>query len=429
MIESAEAGPGYPHGHLGHLTTEQELALTGFKLLCEEKGYYEPLSPSSSASHDDATLLRFLRARRFDIASAVEQFIVDVDWRKLNSVCEIYETIDLQHYEEARRIYPQWTGRCDRRGIPVYLFEVKHLTSQTMADYENSSKKTFTTAQTDNKTSSKLLRLFALYENLTRFTMPLCTTTTDRPYPDTPITQSSNIVDISGLGLRQFWNLREHMLNASTLATAHYPETLDRIFIIGAPSFFPTVWSWIKKWFDVNTTSKIFIISAAETQKTLEAFIEPQNLPKKYGGELEFQYGDLPKLHANMEENISWEGDYSSFPGGPMYWIENDETLVAYAAGSSSGAVRNGKICTIQKTIKTQSEKTTHLGHSLGTARPKAFTGAKEIAPLSSEKALLATSNGETCDSKLIAIKPEIETLDLIVPDVSKNNITSGGIK
>lgn len=101
-----------------------------------------------------------------------------------------------------------------------------------MAAYEKSAKEgTKTKAQTDGQTSAKLLRLFALYENLTRFVMPLCTALTDREYPRTPITQSNNIVDISGVGLKQFWNLRTHMQDASTLATAHYPETLDRIFV------------------------------------------------------------------------------------------------------------------------------------------------------------------------------------------------------
>lgn len=100
-----------------------------------------------------------------------------------------------------------------------------------MAAYEKASKETHTKAKTDGKTPGKLLRLFALYENLTRFVMPLCTALTDREYPRTPITQSNNIVDISGVGLKQFWNLRGHMQDASTLATAHYPETLDRIFV------------------------------------------------------------------------------------------------------------------------------------------------------------------------------------------------------
>lgn len=100
-----------------------------------------------------------------------------------------------------------------------------------MAAYEKSAVATTTKAKTDGKTSPKLLRLFALYENLTRFVMPLCTAVGDREWAKTPITQSNNIVDISGVGLKQFWNLRTHMQDASTLATAHYPETLDRIFV------------------------------------------------------------------------------------------------------------------------------------------------------------------------------------------------------
>lgn len=100
-----------------------------------------------------------------------------------------------------------------------------------MAAYEKSTAYTNSKAKSDGKTPAKLLRLFALYENLVRFVLPLCTALTDREYPNTPITQSNNIVDISGVGLKQFWNLRTHMQDASTLATAHYPETLDRIFV------------------------------------------------------------------------------------------------------------------------------------------------------------------------------------------------------
>ena len=76
-----------------------------------------------------------------------------------------------------------------------------------------------------------MLRLFALYENLTRFVMPLCTAAPGRPHDETPVDQSNNIVDISRVGLKQFWNLKSHMQDASQLATAHYPETLDRIFV------------------------------------------------------------------------------------------------------------------------------------------------------------------------------------------------------
>ena len=90
---------------------------------------------------------------------------------------------------------------------------------------------------TSPKVSTKNLRLFALYESLTRFVMPLCSAI-DRKHPETPISQSNNIVDISGVGLKQFWNLKNHMQDASVLATAHYPETLDRIFVRPTSSLF-----------------------------------------------------------------------------------------------------------------------------------------------------------------------------------------------
>ena len=121
-------------------------------------------------------------------------------------------------------------------------------------DNNNSSSKSKpSTNSSTTQTPRKMLRLFALYENLCRFVLPLCSLVPDRSHSETPISQSSNVVDLSGVGLTKFWALRNHMSDASQLATAHYPETLDRIFVVGAPSFFPTVWEYAKRWFDPIT--------------------------------------------------------------------------------------------------------------------------------------------------------------------------------
>ena len=61
--------------------------------------------------------------------------------------------------------------------------------------------------------------------------MPLCSSVPGRHNPETPVDQSNNIVDLSSVGLKQLWNLRVHLQEASTLATAHYPEILDRVFV------------------------------------------------------------------------------------------------------------------------------------------------------------------------------------------------------
>ncbi|KAI9930042.1 hypothetical protein MW887_011852 [Aspergillus wentii] len=171
-----------------------------------------------------------------------------------------------------------------------------------MATY-NSTMSASSETHKSSTVPERLLRLFALYENLLNFVMPLCSSLA-RPNPETPIVSSNNIVDVNGVGLKQFWNLKSHMQDASVLATAHYPETLDRIFIIGAPSFFPTVWGWIKRWFDPNTTSKIFILSAAEVKPTLSAFMDISSIPKQYGGDLDWQWGDMPNLDEPARELV-----------------------------------------------------------------------------------------------------------------------------
>ncbi|KAF2714115.1 CRAL/TRIO domain-containing protein [Pleomassaria siparia CBS 279.74] len=338
----------YPSAHFGHLSDNQQAQLDAFKLLCQKEGYYTPAG-ATEASYDDETLLRFLRARRFNHAEAFKQFKDTEDWRKEHDVNGLFSKIDIEEFEQTRRLYPQWLGRRDKRGIPVYLFCVAPLNTKNISAYEkNLAKATLTSP----KVSTKNLRLFALYESLTRFVMPLCSAI-DRKHPETPISQSNNIVDITGVGLKQFWNLKNHMQDASVLATAHYPETLDRIFIVGAPAFFPTVWGWVKRWFDPITVSKIFILSSANILPTLSQYIDPENIPKQYGGKLDFEWGMMPVLEPEIQSAIKWESPNvqaggNTFPIGPIMWErEQDGSMKAVAIGSENGKPRRRVIFSI----------------------------------------------------------------------------------
>lgn len=236
------------------------------------------------------------------------------------------------------------------RGIPVYLFEIRHLESKVVNAYQKAADTTYTKAHWDGKTPKGLLRLFALYENLTRFSQPLSSQLQDRENRDVPITLSTNIVDVSGVSLKMFWNLKGHMQAASLLATAHYPETLDRIFVIGAPAFFSTVWGWIKRWFDPVTVSKIFILGQHEVYPVLSKFIDPKNIPKKYGGELDFAWGNLPNIDRVTNDKIKWTDGFQTFPTGPLLWKDmGDGYLYCYAMGSENKMERSQRVCTIKK--------------------------------------------------------------------------------
>ncbi|KAF7536407.1 hypothetical protein G7054_g4546 [Neopestalotiopsis clavispora] len=321
----------------------ESTAFARFKELCVAQGLIQDgSSPGSddvrSGIDDDGTLMRFLRARSYDVEKAFQQYQETRKWRDANKLLELYETIDVSNYEETRKLYTHWTGRRDRNGVPLYLFEIGQLQPRVMADYEASCSKS--TNPTTSTESQAMLRLFCTYEHLTRFVFPLCSTVKSQPDPNTSITQTTCIVDVTGVGLMQFWRLKNHMQAASALATAHYPETLGKTYVLGAPSFFPTVWSWINKWFDQNTVSKIIIVPQGQELSTLSEIADPSNIPQKYGGQHKFDFGMLPDLDPEILGALKWLKDengaeFKELPMGPMRWIEQqDGTRTAVAVGT-----------------------------------------------------------------------------------------------
>ena len=96
----------YPNAHYNHLTDEQTIKLAEFKKLAEAAGYFYPAGSADRprASHDDETLLRYLRARKFVPAEALKQFKETEDWRRENEIENLYNTIDIGEYDETRRL-------------------------------------------------------------------------------------------------------------------------------------------------------------------------------------------------------------------------------------------------------------------------------------------------------------------------------------
>jgi len=80
---------------------------------------------------------------------------------------------------------------------------------------------------------------------MTRFTFPLCSHLPHATSP-TPISSTTSIIDLGEVSLSSLWQLRHHLQEASSLSTANYPETLHHVAIVNSPSFFPTIWRWIK---------------------------------------------------------------------------------------------------------------------------------------------------------------------------------------
>ena len=235
-------------------------------------------------------------------------------------------------------------------------------------------------------------------------------------------------MDISGVGLKKFWELNSHLAEASKLATEHYPESLGRILvgpfshppihpsllspfprrlprphnhlvksqliplaqIIGAPSFFPTVWSWIKGYFDQNTVNKVHILSSSEVFHVLSQHIDPENIPKKYGGSLDFTFGDLPNLDPELTSRMTWYASQQPSPNnsngmdgsndtneqgssdetavlpiGPIRWEKGENgKMDLIAVGTEEGKARRLKVATLDADFDEFLHPTTKVGQS-----------------------------------------------------------------
>lgn len=154
---------------------------------------------------------------------------------------------------------------------------------------------------------------------MTLFTFPLCSSLPHPSSPSftpTPISSTNSIIDLSAVSFSSLWKLRNHLQEASRLATANYPETLGMVVVVNSPSFFPTVWGWIKGWFDEGTRNKIYVLGR-DPGPTLRTLIDVQNLPKAYGGELEWTFEDEPSLDEDARKAVGGE-----MPRGPAIFVD-----------------------------------------------------------------------------------------------------------
>ncbi|KAL8866274.1 MAG: hypothetical protein Q9198_008961, partial [Flavoplaca austrocitrina] len=79
----------------------------------------------------------------------------------------------------------------------------------------------------EHAVSPEVLRSFVVYDSLTRFVMPFCSGAAGGP---DVVHKTLQLVDITGIGIRQVWNMRAYVQDLAGLLSGSYPEILDRVF-------------------------------------------------------------------------------------------------------------------------------------------------------------------------------------------------------
>ncbi|KAL3828903.1 hypothetical protein ACJIZ3_017705 [Penstemon smallii] len=238
---------------------EEEKAVNAFRRVLIEKD----LLP---ARHDDYhIMLRFLKARKFDLDKTVNMWAEMLNWRKENGVNSIIQDFIYNEFEEVQRYYPHGYHGVDKEGRPVYI--------ERLGKVEPSKLMSVTTVD-------RFLKYHIQgFEKAFTERFPACSIAAKR-HIDSTIT----ILDVHGLNCLSFGKVaRDLVMRMQRIDGNNYPETLHHMFIVNAGSGFKYLWNWVKGFLDPRTTAKIHVLGTSYQDKLLE-FIDASQLPDFLGG-------------------------------------------------------------------------------------------------------------------------------------------------
>ncbi|KAM9305205.1 SEC14-like protein 5 [Gastrophryne carolinensis] len=248
----------YIERYLGHLTPLQESALIHLRQWLKET--HKGKIPK------DEHILRFLRARDFNLDKAREMLCQSLSWRKQYQVDYILQTWNPPPILE--EFYAGGWHYHDRDGRPLYILRLGQVDTKGLLKAVGEE--------------ATLRHVLAINEEGQR----RCAENTH--LFGSPIRSWTCLVDLEGLNMRHLWRPGvKALLRIIEVVEANYPETLGRLLIVRAPRVFPVLWTLVSPFINENSRQKFLIYSGNNYQGPggISDYIDKEVIPDFLGGE------------------------------------------------------------------------------------------------------------------------------------------------